>query len=371
MRNIFISLLCIICIITSGCTGNLGEDSAEKLVLSSTKSIIEADGNDETLFTVKIGENDVTNEAQIFKNSEEYDKTSFSTTESGKYSFSAVYEGLESDKLTVEAVNTSSDIKWPADSNEELFADFKKRIVLLDITSTSCLNCPYVLGGIIEYQKAYPEQIIPVAIHFDDEMKNDASVQMNSWFSPDKASAPWGIFNLNKDMNFSNPGSVEKTKELIQTNVSLLRNAPAATNISVVTTASDVRGVTVNAKVKVGQAGQYKVIAWLLEDNIHVNSQQQEPESGLVEKYDLNSHKHVLQMSSTEREYGDFLESGKKFNKGDYGYFEHTFDVKNSKIHTLSNCYVVLAVLSAEGNAGVDNAVVCPLNSSIPFEYEK
>ena len=103
------------CLCLSACSGNDGEGEEPggngggtgiegKLVLSASASYISNDGRDAAEFTVKKGDTDVTDKANIYQGNTLLGGTVFTTTTVGEYTFFASYEGDISEKITIKAI---------------------------------------------------------------------------------------------------------------------------------------------------------------------------------------------------------------------------------------------------------------------------
>lgn len=102
----------IVIVVFSACSGNSndepengGGNETGTLVLRTSATVIEANGQDAAVFTVMKGNSDVTDKAVIYKASAVYGNTSFSSVTEGSFQFFASYNGEISDKITVQAVS--------------------------------------------------------------------------------------------------------------------------------------------------------------------------------------------------------------------------------------------------------------------------
>ena len=120
--------------------------------------------------------------------------------------------------------------------------------------------------------------------------------------------------------------------------------------------------VEVEAKIKIAEGGSYRVAAWLLEDGILDNSQQNYTD--LTD--DFSTHNNVLRQSSASLAFGDKL--GDSLPAGSTEDYSCSFTLSSEK---MDNCRVVIMVTAPEGGVfAVDNVVMCPLNDKVGFEYK-
>lgn len=115
MNNPLISLMLLaITLCVGACSSSESEETIEetdnKFFLSVSKEAILADGQDETLFTVRDSKgNDITDACQFSINGGDLiNDKSFKTTKVGKYMISACYQETYSESVTVDAIDPSN-----------------------------------------------------------------------------------------------------------------------------------------------------------------------------------------------------------------------------------------------------------------------
>ena len=81
----------------------------EPIVLSASKTNLEADGTDAVIFTVKQGETDITSDCEIWNGTTKLSGNTFSTTTAGTYTFYAQYGELISENITITATEPESE----------------------------------------------------------------------------------------------------------------------------------------------------------------------------------------------------------------------------------------------------------------------
>lgn len=369
--NILTALCCMVFV--ASCSGNSGDEDTPgtggnvsgELVLTATKSFISADGQDATVFTVKKGNTDVTAEATIYKDNEVYSSTSFSTATAGDYVFFASYEGEISAKITIRATEGGTS-GVPADPNPDQFDGFKQRVVAIQSTGLWCGNCPLMITAIEAYQKTDADAIF-VAAHNGDVMANNYSNAVNSFMGI--TAYPSLTINMNSAYTVGAYGDPDLTVQEITAVMGDCMQKGAQANIAAAVSLSDDEStLTVQAKVKVAETAQYRIAAWVLEDNVYNDEQENYyPELG----DDFTNHSNVLRLSSSEKAYGDQLGQSSTLPQGSVNDYSCTLNLSNASISSLSNCRVVIIVTAPDGGKfAINNAVVCPIDGTVAFEYE-
>ena len=305
----------LLVLVMYGCSGNSSDEpESEMLVLNATSLLIEADGADVTEFTVTKGNQDVTAAAEILQDGKVFSGTRFYTDTEGEYKFSARYNGETSAEIVVRATK-SENLVMPADPEPERYEGFVKRVLLLQATGTWCGWCPAVMASIKEYNYTNGSDVVTA--------------------------------------------NVDAIRKVVETHTA--KDAKSA--IAAVVRADKASNkVEVEAKIKIAEGGSYRVAAWLLEDGILDNSQQNYTD--LTD--DFSTHKNVLRQSSASLAFGDKL--GDSLPAGSTEDYSCSFTLSSEK---MDNCRVVIMVTAPEGGVfAVDNVVMCPLNDKVGFEYK-
>ena len=96
-------------LISENITITATEPAVEPIVLSASKTNLEADGSDAVIFTVKQGETDITSDCEIWNGTTKLSDNTFSTTTAGTYTFYAQYGELISENITITATEPESE----------------------------------------------------------------------------------------------------------------------------------------------------------------------------------------------------------------------------------------------------------------------
>ncbi|MBR7176154.1 MAG: T9SS type A sorting domain-containing protein [Bacteroidales bacterium] len=96
-------------LISENITITATEPAIESIVLSASKTNLEADGTDAVNFTVKQGETDITSDCEIWNGTTKLSGNTFSTSTAGTYTFYAKYGELISENITITATEPESE----------------------------------------------------------------------------------------------------------------------------------------------------------------------------------------------------------------------------------------------------------------------
>lgn len=371
-RNWFSFVLCCMMMCFVSCTGNdgsgeePGQDLQGDLVITSSSSFVVADGSDAVTLTVKKGDTDVTAAAKIYMNNAVYSSTTFTTTEPGEYEFFASYEGDISEKIKVKAV-AEGVTPLPEDGQPDNFDSFRRRALVIQSTGTWCQFCPLATGGIQEYLANHKEgDAVFAAAHDGDEMSNDYSSKVNTWIGVTTfPTVTMNLDNISSSLTMST--NFSQNASLIDEAVSQFVGEKAMSGIAVAVSGREDTGkLDVIGQVKIGETGQYRIVAWLLEDGIKA---EQTVASGI--EGDFSTHNNVLRLSSSSKAYGEQLGQNQTLSKGTLVDFAMEMNLNDATLNSLGNCKVAVMVTSAKtGRYVVDNVVLCPINDAVAFEYK-
>lgn len=189
-----------------------------------------------------------------------------------------------------------------ADSKPES-TDFTKRAFFTQFTGVGCGFCPYISTALhaMKADESINDQYVAVAVH---------TYGNPSELYPYTANNIDGVFGVSSypvilgDMKFrtSNMGSWERNQAVLTNYVNSSVVEGAGAGISVSVGGSESNTVVVRATVKAAKNGNYRVGAWLVEDNIYgvqsSNMSGAMPEG--MSKDDLNYHNNVLRIADSD-----------------------------------------------------------------------
>ena len=342
------------------------------LFVYPSSSFIIADGEDETVLTVKFDGVDVTDSAFIYVNKKRMKGNRFTTEVPGNYDFFASYKGKVSPVVTVNAANPALYVALPEDSQADKFSDFQHKVLLTEATGTWCGYCPYMIAALELFGEkgSNRDKVVTVATHSGDEFSNAASeaaikaIVLNMSPSEQKDfGLPSCFVNLNPITLVGTRLSANVDAENLNTMVGMELKEDAYVGIAVATAVSvDSSVVGVRAAVKIGKDGRYRINAWLIEDGVAAY------QSGAEKVID---HMHILRGASCASPIqGELL--GEACAYGDVIEYYYEFDVTKANVANVANCKVAVLVTTASGDSSdfyVNNVVECHVGESVPFAY--
>lgn len=132
MRVLRYIFFVVVAFVLAACAGNIDDSSLPVLTVSDDQ--IDLAGETEAVFTVTYDGKDVTSESEIVSDNAavKVEGAVYTPAEPGSVSFHAVYQGKESNVVTVNVVN----------SRPEVVSAYKRNICLIEFTGAWCVNCP-------------------------------------------------------------------------------------------------------------------------------------------------------------------------------------------------------------------------------------
>ena len=332
--------------------------------LCASASIILADGVDELVLSVMVGDVDVTDSAYLYVDNKRMTTNRFTATKAGSYKFFASYKGKITNQLIITAANPALYMELPADSMPEMFDGFERNVLIAEATGTWCGYCPYMIRGLelFEEKGSNADNAVIVAMHSGDEFSNEASEAAVS--ASQVKGFPTCVLNLDPEVVVNNYNNAGMNSENINSAVGMeLREAARVGIAAIVATNQDSSMVAVRAAVKVGKDGAYRINAWLIEDSVSAY----QTGAGVID------HKHILRVASTTSPIQGALLGGKeKSTAGEVVEFYHEFNTKKA-VKSVANCKVLVLVTATNGTSSkyvVNNIVECPVGEAISYAYK-
>ena len=369
----FFSLMLAVAMFAVGCekTPNSGEpkpnvpEASGAITLTTNASAIEL--GESITFTILQEGQDVTAAATIYITSTYTPVENPYTPETtGTFSIYAT-KGKESSEIVVVTVMASV-----PELTEDIFPEstaFNHRVLFVDHTGTSCGNCPRVMEGLkamaeTDIHESYSEVCVhggSFAPASSDKAYSDAAKVVDQFYKPN------GYPNIRFNF-YDGQGNIGSKTEFVRENTKAIQNLlnpdGAEAGISIATS-GDSSSVYVAYAVKARVAQEYRVTAWLLENNIN------NPAQSGTSNPEFKIHHHALRNIAGNYSRNDL--SGDSIGELAAGETkEGTF-----KIDVISNKWVVenmevLFIVSAQNEQGrfeVVNTAVCPINTAVGFEY--
>ena len=252
---------------------------------------------------------------------------------------------------------------------------FEPRVLVNQYTGTGCPNCPYWSSAIkdLKADEQYKDGFVLAAAHtYNDDSTNPKvdKVTLNAPYSnmPNVFGvSSWPTIVVNMSHSYGNngrAGNKENLKKFID-NVRL--SAPAAG----ISARSSIEGSTVIARatVKAAQAGEYRVGAWLVEDELYAP---QNNSSGIFD-YDFDYHESVIRIADSRHDSGGQLRyRGHTLGELAEGQVvDYVFTMELAPHWRAENCRLVFFVTGGEQFNVVNVIETTSLNSSVEFSYTK
>ncbi|MEE0237447.1 MAG: Omp28-related outer membrane protein [Bacteroidales bacterium] len=341
-----------------------------KLTLEVDKLIIQSNGEDPSTLIVKFNDEVITEDVIIFdgknKPMDLGSDFKFTATETGEYTFYANYKTFISNAVTVTAVST--EVPETPEDLQPSNTSFVRRVLLTKFTGQQCPACPNATAAI---HKFYDEnELAPYAVKAEAHTYNsdDPAFFADSFYGVQyfpTICLDWAM--LTTEVTYNNVSSMIADR---------LEAEDAKAGISVNSVFAD-GALTFKVCVKAAETGQYRVGAWLLEDNI--KGQQKGAPAG-----EENSWYHEfddcirIADSKSGTSYAGIklgeIEAGKTAEKMFAWNFNDLDPVKYHpdgwKVENLKLC-VFVSVPDEKGYSYiVNNVITAPINGVTQFEYK-
>ncbi len=223
------------------CVGKVEPISDDKLTISAAQPYISVSQGESLDINVYLNSVNVTEQAQILLEGEPFTPP-FVASVSGEYTFTATHNGIESENhLTIRAYDDS-----------ELTGEFFRRNLVMKFTGTWCVNCPMMGDAIEEVEHNNPFRIVEIAMHSDDELSLSQTDMMMDEYGFDVL--PVVVTDLDKGLV-----SMSKTASAVLEQIELSSAKNPAVSAVKLSTSLEGQLLTINATVKVLQAGSYKL----------------------------------------------------------------------------------------------------------------
>lgn len=385
MKHLILKILCAAAAAVAmiSCTGKENPDPAGSsgLEMKSSAYYIAAGGSDVAYLSVYYDGVEVTGSPDITVYIEEngetsvYESTEWSSAEECEVSFYAEWNNETSEPIVIAAVSGIAEV--PDDPQPDEWSHFVKNTLMVQGTSVGCAYCPYVMDALDKFYgndaySEYAEQAVLAALHCNvnvaDPMSSRDILDVMAAFP----TAFYGVPSLMFDLNDKSYIGSNATPALIASYINRSIENDAATAIAASVTGTESDGtVSVTAKVKVGEAGSYRIAAWLLEDGIEYFQYN----GTEIEMPSTVTHNNAVRaVSCVSPAQGEYLGGKKDHDAETVVDFSCEFDISTAKVENLSNCHVVIFVtspnMSGSSTFYLDNAVDCGINQRVGFRYE-
>lgn len=251
---------------------------------------------------------------------------------------------------------------------------FTSRVLVNQFTGTGCPNCPYWSSALkdLKADEQYKDAFVLAAAHtYNDDMDPKADkVALQAPYS--NMPSVFGVNTyptiiLNMSHSFGNNGRAANKESLKNFIDNTKLSAPAAG----ISARSSIEGSTVIARatVKAAKAGEYRVGAWLVEDDLFAT---QNNSSGIFD-YDFDYHESVIRIADSRHDSGGQLRyRGHTLGELAEGQVvDYVFTMELKSHWRAENCRLVFFVTGGEQFNVVNVIETTSLNSSVEFSYTK
>lgn len=371
-------------LLTVSCGGGGGDDEPTptpptpkpeaKLVLSSDKSQITADGKDAATLTVKLG-NDVVSTGYTLYDGDNKKVTltdgKFTTTAEGTYKFWASYRSKNSETIEIKAVKAQGgggdNPDTPDDPNKDNL-NFKRRVLMIQFTGTGCSNCPRIinmLSDLFAIEGVKDKAVLVAAHRYNSSDPAYLSAALD--YQVGISTYPHINIDFNQETNHSQ-SNVEYNQKLIDQQLN--RKAPLVGISAASVYDAATRTVSLTAAVKAAEEGEYRIGAWVIEDGIKGT----QSNNGTPGDWKDFIHNNCIRYCDSKRSSTDY--SGHDLGKITKGTtVEYNFQIPLAEKINSDNSRLIVFVTSPEvvGTRKmqlVNNVIKVPLNGSVAFEYQ-
>lgn len=368
MKAIYSLLLAFVATVTFSSCGDDDEfiPEGDHLTMELSRQVIQANGQDETEFIVRLDGRQITEGVKIYDQDDQpIEGTKFSTSEPGQYSFWASYKTLNTnDKPVVVKAISVAVPELPADPRPG-HAVFAKKVMLSQFTGTRCPNCPRmtsVVRQVMEDQTIKDKVVFTSPHTFNSSDPGYIDVPLAQAFQV--SSYPCMVFDLTMSTTYTFSFTKDWLTKTINDCYALPAKAGIAVKSELIDGANGEKQIAIHVAVKAQEEGNYRVGAWLLEDGIHAKQQN----VGVPGDYD--THNNVVRVADSKG-------MGSSYSGVDLGTIEakktaeHVFVMNLNPKWELKNCHIAIFVTSKndKGMLPVVNVIDCPVECSLPFNY--
>lgn len=303
------------------------------------------------------------------QNGKTYQIPYYRATESGTRSFFVMWKALMTFDNPVTVISVDVPVPLRPNDSQPGSTDFKRRALLLQLTGTACPNCPYMSVAI--------RQLMAEGSGYEDKFVFGAAHTYHDHpFSPNKNLGVYAANNsypsacIDLRTSFTNQG-MEQNKSLIKSLIDERLASPAKAGISA-NMALNENLLIVRMTVKAAETGNYRVGAWLVEDDLYY----QQANSSIFdnEEYGLNYHESVIRIVNSARNgssdfTGHDLDAYADLQAGNVADYLFTFNIDPSWVK--ENCRLILFVSASEGGRYVVNNAVATssIYEAVEFQY--
>ena len=307
----------------------------------------------------------------------------FVSTTQGTFEIWAAYGAAISNTVNINVIATPPPAPAAPEDTNPSKTNFVRRNLLTQFTGTGCGYCPLMMNALHQVltDANYGNKVVVAAAHLYNESDPCWLTEAQTL---DNAMSVTGYPSLYADLNKSAYGdatfaSLKSCIDKAQSRVSVKGGIAVSSKYY-----AEENYIVLNATVKAKETTEFRVGAWLLEDNIYgKQSVYPNPYSDTgeliqpLDGVDFNNHNNAIRLADSKASNTDFsgyslgtIEAGKTASR------EFAFKLKDNGTGSKTkwnhdNLRVIVFISTKEGSKWyVNNVVKCPKDGSVDFEYE-
>jgi hypothetical protein len=355
----------------------------KSLILVADKSTIYDNGVDAATFTLYYDGVILERDYDIYVGDKKIAGNQFVSTTQGTFEVWAAYGTLLSNTVNINVVAappTGPEVptdKYPSKTN------FVRRTLLTQFRGTGCGYCPLMMNALHQVltDSVYGDKVVVAAAHL---YNSSDPCYLTEAQTLDNALGVTGFPSVYADLDKNSQG--DATYASLKSCINKSQNRVTVKGGIAVNSKYNVEKgyININVLVKSKETTEFRVGAWLLEDNINARQEvYPDPYKGTgeliqpLEGVDFNNHNNTIRLADSKATNTDFsgfslgvIEAGKTASR------EFAFKLKangnGSATKWNHNNLKVIVFISTNENGKwyVNNVVSCPKDGSVDFEYE-
>ena len=362
-------------LLVGSCTPNDEGNGKEGLWLEASKVKVYANGEDFVQLTLTLDGKVLTEGFELY-DAQSFELVNlpnmrFTTTEVGTYTFKAGYGAMTSNTVSINALpEPPAAPSVPEDANPEK-TNFYRRVLLTQFAGTGCGYCPYMINALhqVRADEVLDRKIAFTVAHLFNS--NDPAYLSTAQTLDNSVGINGSAPHLRADLikitaeKDEVPSDYSAIAEFIDKNYNrTTAKAGIAVNSKLYKAE---KFVVLTALVKVNTTNEYRVGAWLLEDDIlaEQNNYGAQPLPGV----NFNRHEHAVRIADSRQSSLDY--TGHALGTIEAGQTKSiSFEMPLNNSWNADNLHLVLFVSTKEGDEWkVNNAIYAPVDGVTDFVY--
>lgn len=348
----------------------------DDLQVHLSASVIQANGEDYCTITVykdkKVVKSDLSFYTYPDNEPISFPKGRYTATEPGELSFWVNYgtENTRQNPTTITAVNL--EIPDRIEDSQPTSMDFRKQVLALKFTGTNCGFCPYMTNMVYELTHDeesgafYEEHVIFADCHSYNS--TDPAYLVSPRLEQGFPVAGYPTMVIDMKYATSDYRNLASMQQLIDTSY----GDGVATSAISVNAVLVGQQVVAHVAVKVSEANDYKVGAFLMENGISGRQTSNLKSNEMIEEIDYNTHNHAIRVADCQVSRNDFTFRGHELGHLEAGAVaDYVFTIDLKEEYVKENCYLVFFSTQRSGNGYMISNVIETegLDAQIPFRY--